>query len=64
MKNKGQWLICIQGYFLENGNEIPKGRMEYSYGRFPVSGLWRRATEEEIESKNWHKGNYFNLSNI
>ncbi len=61
---KGKWIICIHSYTLENGNEIPKGRMEYSYARFPVSGLWRRATQEEIETKKWHNGNYVNIKNV
>lgn len=61
---KGTWIICTSTYTLDNGKEIPKGRMEYFYGRFPVSGLWRRATDKEIETKVWHKGNYFNLKNF
>lgn len=63
-KSNGMWIICINTYYLECGAEIPKGRMEYSYARFPVSGLWRLANEDEIQTKDWHKGNYFNLKNI
>lgn len=61
---KGIWLICTLGYTLENGEEIPKGRMDYSYARWASACApnWRRATQEEIETKKWHKGNYYNLN--
>jgi len=51
---------------LENGTEIPKGRMEYSYAQFRQACAlnWRRATEDEIQTKDWFKGNYFNLKNV
>ena len=63
---EGKWLICINSYFLENGTEIPKGRMEYSNAQFrqACSPNWSRATEQEIETKDWYKGNYFNLKNV
>lgn len=63
---KGIWIICTNSYMLENGTEIPKGRMEYSYAQFrQVCALnWRRATEDEIQTKDWFKGNYFNLKNV
>lgn len=57
---KGMWIICVSSYEID-GIEIPKGRMNYTYGRLPVNGLWRRATDEEIETKKWHRGNYYNL---
>lgn len=60
---KGVWIICIKSYCID-GKEISKGRMKYSYARFPVSGLWLRATEDEIETKQWFKGKWFNLKNI
>lgn len=63
METKKRWLICIKSY--ENdGLEIPKGRMIYTDCRFPVSGLWRNATDEEVETKDLFKGNYFNLKNV
>lgn len=62
----GIWLICIKSYYLECGSEIPKGRMEYSYAQFrqACSPNWIRATDDEIETKQWHKGNWFNLKNV
>lgn len=60
---KGRWIICVMSYEID-GKEIPKGRMEYSYARFPVNRLWRLATAEEIETKKCHKGNYYNLKNV
>lgn len=60
---KGKWIICVRSYEVD-GEEIPKGRMKYSYARFPVSGLWRLATPDEIETKKVHKGNHFNLTNV
>lgn len=60
---KYRWLICIISYEIE-GTEIPKGRMEYTNCRFPVNGKWRNATQEEIDTKQCFKGNYFNLKNV
>lgn len=63
---EGIWIICIKSYYLECGTEIPKGRMFPSNARWSqaCSPNYRRATEEEIETKQWHKGNWFNLKNI
>lgn len=58
--NGYRWLICIQSYEYA-GAEIPNGRMEYTNCRFPVSGLWKNATEKQIENKQFFKGNYFNI---
>lgn len=62
---KGQWLICVNSYEYE-GMDIPKGRMEYSYAQFrqACSPNWRRATKDEIETKQNHKGNWYNLKNV
>jgi len=61
---KSYWVICVQSYSYE-GIDIPKGRMmSYSSERPIVSQKWRLATVEEIESKQSHKGNYFNLKNV
>ena len=62
----GTWIICVSSYTLENGTEIPKGRMEYSHAQFRQSCApnWRRATEDEIQTKEWFKGNHFNLKNV
>lgn len=62
MNTVGYWIICVQSYDYE-GTEIPKGRMKYHTSTRPViSKRWRRATEQEVETKQCFKGNYFNLS--
>lgn len=59
--SSGYWIICQYSYEYE-GNEIPKGRMKFHTSQRPVlSKRWRRATDEEIKTKRWFKGNYFNL---
>ncbi len=61
---KGYWIICISTYDYE-GEEIPKGRMEYYQSTQPVmSDKWRRATQEEIDTRRQYKGNTFNLMNV
>lgn len=62
---KGTWIICVQSYEID-GVCYPKGRMEYSYAQFrqACSPNWRRATDDEIATKQWHNGNYFNLKNV
>lgn len=58
----GYWIICIESYNYE-GTEIPKGRMDYHTSTRPViSKKWRRATQEEIDTRKYHKGNAYNLT--
>lgn len=60
----GYWVICVQSYEYD-GIEIPKGRMSYHQSTRPIiSNKWRRATQEEIDTKQYHKGNAFNLMNV
>ena len=60
----GYWVICVQSYEYD-GIEIPKGRMDYHQSTRPImSNKWRRATQEEIETRQYHKGNAFNLTNV
>lgn len=57
--NNGYWVICIRTYNY-TGEEIPKGRMDYHTSKRPiVSEHWRRATEEEVNSKQSYKGNTY-----
>ena len=60
----GYWIICVQSYEYE-GIEIPKGRMNYHTSTRPViSNKWRRADFKEVETKQNHNGNWFNLMNV
>ncbi len=60
MKKLGYWVICVNSYDFE-GKYTPKGRMNYHTSTFPIINTdWRRATEEEIETKKWFKGNFYN----
>ena len=60
----GYWVICVQSYEYD-GIEIPKRRMSYHQSTRPIiSNKWRRATQEEIDTRQYHKGNAFNLINI
>lgn len=60
----GYWVICVQSYEYD-GIEIPKGRMRYHQStRLIISNKWRRATQEEIDTRQFHKGNTFNLMNV
>ena len=62
--NIGYWIICVQSYDYE-GEEIPKGRMEHYTSIRPVqSRKWRRATDDEVATKQNHKGNWYNLKNV
>lgn len=61
---KGYWIICINSYEIDEVY-IPKGRMDYYTSTIPVINPdWRRATQEEIDTKQFFKGNYFNLMNV
>ena len=61
---KGYWEICIKPYEID-GVEIPKGRMNYHTSTRPtVNPDWRRATQEEINTRKFYKGNAFNLRNV
>ena len=60
----GYWIICTRSYEVD-GEEIPKGRMKYHISIRPVmNDAWRRATVDEIETKQYHKANFFNLKNV
>ena len=60
----GYWVICVTSYEIE-GVEIPKGRMDYYTSTRPiVSGKWRAATLDEVETKQRHNGHWFNLKNV
>ena len=61
---KGYWEICTKSYEID-GTEIPKGRMSYHTSTRPtVNQDWRRATQEEIDTRQYYKGNDFNLRNF
>jgi len=63
-KFKGYWVICQQSYEVD-GIYIPKGRMDFHESPIPIQNEdWRRATQEEINTKKYHKGNFFNLPNV
>lgn len=60
----GYWVICTQSYEID-GIEIPKGRMKYHTSTRPImSTKWRRAAQDEIETRQYFKGNCFNLKNV
>lgn len=55
--NKDRWLICTKSYEYD-GDTIVAGELDYQRKgmRFPVSGLWRRATLDEVDGA-YFKGN-------
>ena len=58
------WVICVNSYKYED-TYIPKGRMHKHYSERPIQNKdWRRATQDEIDTKDWFKGNFFNLKNV
>lgn len=60
----GYWVICTQSYEID-GTEISKGRMNYHTSIRPImSTKWRKATQNEIETRQYFKGNCFNLKNV
>jgi len=59
---KGCWYICRNTYEID-GVEIPRGRMIFSL-RPIFNNDWRVATPEEVETKQWYKGHYFNLKYV
>ena len=60
----GYWEICTKSYEID-GVEIPKGRMRYHTStRQTINTYWRRATQEEIDTMRYYKGNVFNLRNV
>lgn len=63
---EGIWIICVKSHYLENGEEITKGRMFKSYARWSQACApnYRRATIDEVENRDWNKGNWFNLKNV
>ena len=61
---KGYWVICTKTYKID-GQEIPKGRMNYYTSTRPIVNQdWRSATQEEIDTKQYCKGYAFNLLNV
>jgi len=61
---KRYWIICTHSYEVD-GTEISKGSMKYHTSTRPViSNYWRLATQDEINTKQWVKGKYFNLKNV
>lgn len=61
---KSYWVICTKSYEID-GVEIPKGRMDYHTSIRPIQNPdWRRATQEEIDTRQYFKGNAFNLRNV
>ena len=64
MVNIGYWIICVQSYEID-GEEISKGTMKYHTSTRPVMNKkWRRASSNEVESMQCHKGNYYNLADV
>jgi len=60
----GYWIICTKTYEIE-GIKIPKGRMSFHTStRRVVNSDWRNATQEEIDDKQYFKGNTFSLINV
>ena len=58
------WIINQNTYTVD-GIEVPKGRMVKMNKKTdrPIQNKdWRKATDFEIETKQYYKGNYFNLS--
>jgi len=61
---KGCWMICTKSFEID-GTKTPKGRMFYHIPMRPiVNPDWRKATQEEIDTRQYHKGNAFNLRNV
>ena len=58
------WMINQNTYYVD-GKEVLKGEMhQMQKGQRPIlNNDWRKATEEEVRTKQWHKG-YFNLMNV
>jgi len=65
VSNSYYWIINQNTYSVD-GREMSKGRMDkiYKGQRAIINKDWRKATEEEINTKQWYKGHYFNLSNV
>ena len=59
------WMINQNTYSVD-GIEVKKGEMhKMQKGQRPIVNTdWRKATEEEVITKQWHKGHYFNLMNV
>lgn len=60
-KPLGYWIILTNSYEID-GKWFNKGLMEYHTSKRPVMNKdWRRATQEEIDTKSVSKyGNYYN----
>ena len=60
------WIINQNTYNVD-GIEVPKGRMAKMNRKTdrPIQNKdWRKATDFEVETKQYYKGNYFNLSGV
>ena len=60
------WIINQNTYNVD-GVEVPKGRMVKMNKKTdrPIQNKdWRKATVLEVETKQYYKGNYFNLSGV
>jgi len=62
---KYYWIINTRSYSID-GIDVPKGRMQrMEKGSRPVVNEdWRSATQEEVVTKKWHNGHYFNLKHV
>ena len=59
--------LVVENIFpYRSDNQIDSDSKYYSNAQFRQSCApnWRRATEDEVQTKEWFKGNYFNLKNI
>lgn len=61
--NKSYWIKCIHSYEID-GKEFWKGHMKYCEKgcRFPQSGYWELATDEDMKNMESHKGIYYTQS--
>ena len=59
------WMINQNTYSID-GIEVKKGEMHKMQKgqRAIINNDWRKATEEEVRTKQWYKGHYFNLMNV
>ena len=59
MATTGYWVICLQGYEID-GIDIKKGQMDYYTSSRPIINPdWRKATDTEVEKKDFYKGNWY-----
>jgi len=66
MNDNIYWIINQNTYTVD-GIEVPKGRMikmNKKTDRPIHNKSWRKATDLEVKTKQYYKGNYFNLINV